>query len=273
MTWTLKLTVMGTAIMGLRPTEYIDLHCHLLPGLDDGPQQLAQAVEMARQAVADGIHYVLATPHHLDRRYQNTGLVVERAVAELQAELKRQQIPLTVFAGQEVHLRDDLATALPHLLGIDVGRRYLLLELPHEQVPNYVAQVIFELLQQGTTSVIAHPERNAQIMAQPERLYDLVQQGCLAQLTAGSLVGQFGRAVKSTALELVECGLVQVIASDAHLMARRGFMMRAGYQALARLDSTNPASFAVNARLLLNGDPVVLGEVLRPNQRRKFWLF
>ncbi|MHA3852085.1 tyrosine-protein phosphatase [Lactiplantibacillus plantarum] len=190
--------------MGLRPTEYIDLHCHLLPGLDDGPQQLAQAVEMARQAVADGIHYVLATPHHLDRRYQNTGLVVERAVAELQAELKRQQIPLTVFAGQEVHLRDDLATAL---------------------------------------------------------------------LTAGSLVGQFGRAVKSTALELVECGLVQVIASDAHLMARRGFMMRAGYQALARLDSTNPASFAVNARLLLNGDPVVLGEVLRPNQRRKFWLF
>lgn len=97
MTWTLKLTVMGTAIMGLRPTEYIDLHCHLLPGLDDGPQQLAQAVEMARQAVADGIHYVLATPHHLDRRYQNTGLVVERAVAELQAELKRQQIPLTVL--------------------------------------------------------------------------------------------------------------------------------------------------------------------------------
>ncbi|MFW4410102.1 tyrosine-protein phosphatase [Lactiplantibacillus argentoratensis] len=259
--------------MGLIPTEYVDLHCHLLPGLDDGPQQLDQAVEMARQAVGDGIRYVLATPHHLDRHYQNAGPAVERAVIEFQAELQQQQIPLTIFAGQEVHLRDDLVTTQSQLLGIDAGRRYLLLELPHEQVPHYTAQVIFELLQHGTTPVIAHPERNAQIMARPEQLYDLVQQGCLAQLTAASLVGQFGKAVKSTALELVECGLVQVLASDAHFMARRGFMMRAGYQALARLDGRNPAYFATNARLLLNGDPVVLGEVLRPKQRRKFWIF
>ncbi|MCG0672391.1 tyrosine protein phosphatase [Lactiplantibacillus plantarum] len=273
MMWTSKLTVMGTATMGLIPTDYVDLHCHLLPGLDDGPQQLDQAIEMARQAVGDGIRYVLATPHHLDRHYQNTGPVVERAVIEFQAELQRQRIPLTVFAGQEVHLRDKLVATQSQLLGIDAGRRYLLLELPHEQVPHYTAQVVFELLQHGTTPVIAHPERNAQIMARPEQLYDLIQQGCLAQLTAGSIVGQFGRAVKSTALELVEYGLVQLIASDAHFMARRGFMMRAGYQALARLDGHNPAYFATNARLLLNGDPVALGEVLRPKQRRKFWLF
>lgn len=168
--------------MGLIPTDYVDLHCHLLPGLDDGPQQLDQAIEMARQAVGDGIRYVLATPHHLDRHYQNTGPVVERAVIEFQAELQRQRIPLTVFAGQEVHLRDKLVATQSQLLGIDAGRRYLLLELPHEQVPHYTAQVVFELLQHGTTPVIAHPERNAQIMARPEQLYDLIQQGCLGEL-------------------------------------------------------------------------------------------
>ncbi|MCT4457130.1 tyrosine protein phosphatase [Lactiplantibacillus paraplantarum] len=264
---------MGMAIMTLIPTNYIDLHCHLLPGLDDGPQQLDESVEMAQQAVADGIRYILATPHHLDRHYQNAGPIVEHAVTELQAELRQRKIPLTVFAGQEVHLQDDLAASRQHLLGIDACCRYLLLELPHEFVPDYLDQVVFKLLQQGTIPVIAHPERNAQIIAQPSRLYDLVQRGCLAQLTAGSLVGRFGHRIKSTSLELIKCGLVQVIATDAHFMVGRGFMMRAGYQALARLDDMYPTYFAENARQLLNGESVALGETLRPNQRRKFWLF
>ncbi|EQM52945.1 tyrosine protein phosphatase [Lactiplantibacillus plantarum EGD-AQ4] len=259
--------------MATTRTDYVDLHCHLLPGLDDGPQTLAQSVIMARQAVADGIRYALATPHHLDRHYQNPEPVVTAAVAVLQAELDRQQVPLTVFASQEVHLCEDLVTSSQQLLGIDAAQHYLLLELPHEHVPSYVAQVVFELLQQGTVPVIAHPERNTEMIAHPERLYELVQQGCLAQVTAGSLVGNFGRQVKCTALELVKCGLVQVIATDAHLMPQRRFMLRAGYQALAHLDESCVEQFEANARRLLNGETVAATAISRPSQRRKFWLF
>lgn len=233
MTSTSKLTVMGMAIMALKQTEYVDVHCHLLPGLDDGPQTLAQSVTMARQAVADGIRYVLATPHHLDRHYQNPGPV----------------------------------------LGIDAGQRYVLLELPHEHVPNYLSQVVFESLQRGTVPVIAHPERNTEMIAHPERLYDLVQQGCLAQATAGGLVGDFGYQVKCTTLELIECGLVQVIASDAHLMPQRSFRLRAGYQALAHLDESYVERFEANARHLLNGETVIATAIVQPRRQRKFWLF
>ncbi len=270
---TAKHTVTGMAIMATTRTDYVDLHCHLLPGLDDGPQTLAQSVAMARQAVADGIRYVLATPHHLDRHYQNPGPVVTAAVAVLQAELDRQQVPLTVFASQEVHLCDDLVTSPQQLLGIDTAQRYLLLELPHEHVPNYVAQVVFELLQQGTVPVIAHPERNTEMIAHPERLYELVQQGCLAQVTAGSLVGDFGRQVKCTSLEFVECGLVHVIASDAHLMPQRSFRLRAGYQALAHLDESYVERFEANAQHLLNGETVIATAIVQPRRQRKFWLF
>ncbi|MDV0430144.1 CpsB/CapC family capsule biosynthesis tyrosine phosphatase [Lactiplantibacillus sp. DA1] len=257
------------AIMVMMPTDYIDLHCHLLPGLDDGPKTLTEAVLMARQAVADGIRYVLATPHHLDRRYHNEGPNIERAVVELQAELERQAIPLTIFAGQEVHLGDDLVDGNQKLLGIDKNKHYLLLELPHETVPDYLEQVVFELLNQGTIPVIAHPERNAQIMAQPTRLYELVRQGCLAQATAGSLTGNFGRQIKSTALELIRCGLIQVIATDAHLMPKREFLMNAGYQVLARLNSYYPEFFATNAKMLLNGEPLVAPRITVPRRKIK----
>lgn len=273
MTSTSKLTDMGMAIMATMRTDYVDLHCHLLPGLDDEPQTLAQSVTMARQAVADGIRYVLATPHHLDRHYQNPGPVVTAAVATLQAELERQQVPLTVFAGQEIHLSDDLVTSPQQLLGIDAGQRYVLLELPHEHVPNYLSQVVFELLQRGTVPIIAHPERNTEMIAHPERLYDLVQQGCLAQATAGSLVGDFGYQVKCTTLELIKCGLVQVIASDAHLMPQRSFRLRAGYQALAHLDESYVERFEANARHLLNGEKVMATAIVQPRRQRKFWLF
>ena len=167
-------------------------------------------------------------------------------------------------------MSDGLVDGAQKLLGIDRNNRYLLLELPRETVPDYLEQVVFELLNQGTTPVIAHPERNAQIMAQPTRLYELVRQGCLAQATAGSLTGNFGRKIKSTTLELVNCGLVQVIATDAHLMPKREFLLNAGYQVLAQLDSHYPAFFAANARRLLNGETVVIPSITVPRNKIKY---
>jgi len=265
MATTMVIIEMGT-------NRLVDLHCHILPGLDDGSPSLDASIKMAKAAVADGVGYILATPHHLDRHYVNHVSFVRAQVQAFQAELALRKIELQVFPGQEIHLSGHLLDELDDLLGIDTARNYLLLELPHEMVPDYLNQIVFQLLCAGITPVIAHPERNAQIMMSPEILYELIKQGTLAQVTATSLVGGFGRQVQHVALKLIACGLVQVVGSDAHAIKGRSFAMTDAYEVLAKLGTNYPEQFEKNARDLLNGDKVSAGEIAIPKKRR-FELF
>ncbi|RRK09248.1 tyrosine protein phosphatase [Lactiplantibacillus garii] len=257
----------------MKKNSYVDLHCHILPKIDDGSPSLATSLDLARQAVADGIGTILATPHHMDRHYRNHAVDVEAAVTAFQRELDQHQIPLKIYAGQEVHLNGHLMDHLDDLLGIDTRSNYLLLELPHEMVPSYVDEMIFQLSCAGITPVIAHPERNAQLIAEPQRLYELVKQGVLAQVTATSLVGTFGGRVQRTAKEFVKCGLVQVVASDAHALTNREFAMTKAYKVLSEMNSEYPDQFEQNARDLLNGEDVAVPAITIPRKQRKFWLF
>lgn len=242
----------------MKPTRLVDLHCHILPGIDDGTPSLEDAIKLATTAVADGVGYVLATPHHLDRHYTNHAVTVRKAVQALQAELIRREIQLQLFPSQEIHVTGQLMEKLDDVLGMDVAGKYLLLELPHGMVPNYLSQIVFQLLCRGITPVIAHPERNDQILANPQILADLVKQGALAQVTATSLVGGFGRQVQQMAKELVVCGLVQVVGSDAHASKNRAFAMTHAYQVLATIAPELPEQFKNNARNLLNGEKVLV---------------
>jgi len=133
-------------------------------------------------------------------------------------------------------------------------------------------EVIFQLSCEGITPVIAHPERNARIIAEPEILYNLVKQGVLAQVTATSLVGTFGKQVQKTAKEFVKCGLVQVVASDAHILKNREFAMTRAYQVLSEMNPDYSEQFAQNARNLLNGDDVSVETIEMPRKKRKFGL-
>lgn len=268
---TTAITV-ATGITVMKISNLVDLHCHILPAIDDGSPSLEASLELARQAVADGIRYILATPHHMDRHYLNHAGDVATAVKAFQAELDANDIPLTIFPGQEVHLNGQLMKNVDDLLGIDTSRHYLLLELPHEMVPSYLDEMIFQLSCEGVTPVIAHPERNAQIIAEPQRLYKLAENGCLAQVTATSLVGNFGKQVQRTAKEFVKCGLVQVVASDAHALKNRGFEMTKAYQVLNEMNSKYPERFATNARNLLNGDKIKARRIEVPRKQRKHWL-
>ena len=267
------VTTVATGTTAMKIDNLVDLHCHILPAIDDGSPSLEASLELARQAVADGIRYILATPHHMDRHYLNHAGDVATAVKVFQAELDANDIPLTIFPGQEVHLNGQLMENIDDLLGIDTSRHYLLLELPHEMVPSYLDEMIFQLSCEGITPVIAHPERNAQIIAEPQRLYKLVEDGVLAQVTATSLVGAFGEQVQRTAKEFVKCGLVQVVASDAHTLKNRGFAMTKAYQVLNEMDSQYPERFATNARNLLNGEQIAIGRVVVPEKQKRFWLF
>lgn len=256
-----------------KSNELVDIHCHILPKIDDGSPSLEASIELAHQAVADGIKYILATPHHMDRHYTNHVSSIRQVVETFQTELDRQGIDLKIFPGQEVHLNGEMMANLDDLMGIDEGRKYMLLELPHGMVPSYLDEVVFQLSCKGITPVIAHPERNARIIAEPEILYNLIKQGVLAQVTATSLVGTLGKQVQKTAKEFVKCGLVQMVASDAHVLRNREFAMTKAYQVLSEMDPGYSEQFVQNARDILNGDDVSVGSIEMPRKKQKFTLF
>jgi protein-tyrosine phosphatase len=196
----------------------IDLHCHVLPGVDDGPATLEAAVALARRAREDGIATIAATPH-VSWTYQGIDAArIGAAVADLQPRLDAAGVDVRIVAGAEVaHTRAlDLDDAQLRALTLGDGP-WLLLECPLSPsgAPGFVAAAR-ALAARGHRLLLAHPERSPVFLRAPERLEELVREGMLAQVTAGALTGRFGRTVRELALRLVERGAVQVVASDGH---------------------------------------------------------
>jgi len=254
-----------------------DLHCHLLPGIDDGSKNMTISLRLAREATKNGVTHALLTPHHMNGRYVNHKQDVIRRTKEFQEQLKNHNIPLMVFPGQEVRINGQLLTALDEddILFADTGNRYLMLEFPDDDVSHYTNQMIFDLQQRGITPVIVHPERNTKIMAQPELLYQLLEKGCLSQITASSYVGTFGKKVENFSRQLIEAGQGYVFASDAHNLPNRKYEMRKAFHKLRREfgeDLTN--ELEENAKSIINGD-FVLPHELQPikSKKRRWGLF
>lgn len=201
----------------------IDLHCHILPSVDDGSRSLEESLAMADQAVQDGIHTVVATPHGLDGTYHNPlGPTLER-VASLQSIFSERGIPLTLVPGGDVHLCPAMVSLVEKgdAVTINNAGKYLLLELPAQTIPPGVKDELFALKLKGITPIITHPERNPVIVRDLQILHDLVAMGALSQVTAMSLTGGFGEMVRRFAAEIVGNRLAHVIASDAHSRDRR----------------------------------------------------
>lgn len=254
----------------------IDLHCHILPGLDDGAQSMEEALEMARMAVQDGMTDIVATPHTYNGLYLNRAVDILKAVDDLQQALDRESIPLRIHPGAEVHVH---AECIEHILSSEIlticnGRKYLLLELPFHHIPRFTDDLLYELKIQEIIPIIAHPERNAVLCERPNILVNWIQEGALAQLTAGSLLGHLGERAKSVAEYMVEHGLVHVIASDAHNTRRRRPELRAAYLALAEKFSPELAEcFKENARIILRGESLQIESPIARPKKKKKWLF
>jgi protein-tyrosine phosphatase len=199
----------------------IDLHCHPLPALDDGPPDDAAALALLRRAAADGTRTVAATPH-VDRRFGLGPEEIATAVAHVRALVERTGITVTVVPGAEialdrlVDLRSDQLAALS--LG---GGRCLLVECPLSTVAGEFEWPAQRLLQDGVQVLLGHPERCPDFQRSPRRLRALIDAGAMVQLTAGSLRGEFGAACEAFALELARGGLAHNVASDAHDAVRR----------------------------------------------------
>jgi protein-tyrosine phosphatase len=194
-----------------------DLHCHILPCVDDGAESEADALAMARLAVEEGIRDIVVTPHFhmLDRESPRDDLT--RRVGEFQALLLAEGVPLTIHAGCEVYLEPDTPKRWDdgELTPIN-GSSFLLVETSFHDYPRYVDDVLFQLQTRGVQPILAHPERYVAFQQKPELLADLVGRGVLAQLTAGSLLGYFGKGAKSAADTFMKRGLVQIVSTDAH---------------------------------------------------------
>lgn len=253
----------------------VDLHCHLLPGVDDGSKSMEVSLRMAQEAVYNGVTHALLTPHHMNGRYVNHKQDVIRLTKKFADELAKHNIPLTVFPGQEVRINGNLLEALDNddILFADTGNRYLMLEFPDDDVPHYTNRMIFDLQQRGITPVIVHPERNTMIMDQPDLLYDLLQKGCLSQITASSYVGTFGKKVEKFSRQLIAAGQGYVFASDAHDLPGRKYEMWEAFEKLSAEFGNGLADrYQENARLIINGENVPLNEV-RTVKKKRFWLF
>ncbi len=254
----------------------VDLHCHLLPEIDDGSKSMETSLRLAKEATENGVTHALLTPHHMNGRYVNHKQDVIRRTQEFQEQLKAHNIPLTVFPGQEVRINGQLLEALDEddILFADTGNRYLMLEFPDDDVPNYTSRMIFDLQQRGITPVIVHPERNAKIMAKPDLLYQLLKKGCLSQITASSYVGTFGKKVEKFSRQLIEAGQGYVFASDAHDLPRRKYEMRQAFDKLQHeFSSELTQQYQNNARSIINGANVALNEPQTIKKRKIFWLF
>lgn len=253
----------------------IDLHCHILPGVDDGAASLQESLSMAEQAIAQGITHLLCTPHHNNGRYENEKLSVIAAVHHLQNALDERNLPLTLLEGQEVRVTGELITAIEkdHLLFTDITDTYLLLEFPTQDVPAFSESLFFELRTLGKVPVIVHPERNAIFREDPNRLIPFLEMGCLAQLTAPSIVGIFGKQIQKTAHEMVTHNLVQMVASDAHGVTKRRFYLKEAYEIIEQeWGKEKVLQMQQVARDLVNGDDVTYPSYTEV-KKKKFGLF
>jgi protein-tyrosine phosphatase len=196
---------------------FVDIHCHILPGIDDGPRDWADALEMARLAAADGTTTIVATPHQLGAFSQNRGDDIRHLTAELNKRLVAEDIPLTVLAGGEARLDADLLSLMlkGEVLTLGDHRRHVLVELPHEMyLP--IDSLLAEFAARRMTAILAHPERNQGIHRQPHLLGAVVDAGCLTQITAGSLCGTMGADTQQFSEWMIGEGLIHMVATDAH---------------------------------------------------------
>jgi protein-tyrosine phosphatase len=212
----------------------IDLHCHLLHGLDDGPATLEESLALARAASAAGVDVVVATPHIREDYPFALGEIGARA-RELEAALTREAIAIRVVEGAEVAISRVPAIDEHDLPSLCLGNGpYMLVESPYTHATRVLEETLFGLQVQGFRPVLAHPERCPSFQQDPARLTELVERGVFCSVTASSMVGLFGGTVrKFTALLFAE-GLVHNVASDAHDLVRRSIDLRAGFEALDR---------------------------------------
>lgn len=251
----------------------IDIHSHILPGVDDGAQTELDSIEMAKAAIEEGITHIVASPHHKNRTYDNYRDEIRSNVTVLNDLFATKGLNLTVIVGQEVRIYGDI------LADIEKGdiqtvndTKYILIEFPSDSVPHYASQLFYDLQMNGFQPVIVHPERNRELMTNHHKMYELVHNGALTQVTAASVVGKFGKQIQAFSHQLVEANLTHFVASDAHNTTTRGFLLRDAYQYIQDNINVETAYMLMeNSQLLMDDMNIYRQEPHRIKTKKKFF--
>ncbi len=201
----------------------IDIHAHILPGLDDGPEELSQAVKMCRIAEGDGIQTIVATPHTLNGVYLNEKERILKEIRTLRQSLDSEGIRIDILPGTDTHVHPELLNHITrgHVMTLNDTGKYIMLEFPDYFVFPQIKEFLNLLISKGIIPIISHPERNKQILRKIGLLREMIALGALSQVTAMSITGGFGRGVKRAAEKMIKENLIQVIASDSHSPNKR----------------------------------------------------
>ena len=237
----------------------IDIHCHIVPGLDDGPSTMEESLAMARMAVADGTTGIICTPHWHPLVWPNEQEAVSQAVVALNCRVQNEGLNLTLWSGCELSLDPSLTQGLKAgQLTTLAGSRWILLELPPTFAPPGIDDFLWSVRQWGYEVILAHPERYVYVQQDPSRLLAWVEMGVTAQITAGSLLGSLGPEIASLCRLLIEHRLVHFLASDGHGSRRRRPLLgrakavladMAGHDIAERLTVSHPWTIIRNQSL------------------------
>ncbi len=238
---------------------FIDIHCHILPGLDDGAKDMAQTLEMLRLAAKDGVEGIVASPHIKCGVYDNSRQTITQAICGLNGSAKKNGVEL--YQGADIYIsRGLIEDVRKGVLPLINDRNYLLLELPDYVLPpiSEIEKMIAGLKVNGVTPVITHPERNLAILEDVSIAGKLIKAGAVCQLTAGSITGRFGAAVRKASFRMLKKSLVHAIASDAHDTRSRPPILSEAHSVVASKFGQSLANdlFILNPRSILNGDPL-----------------
>ena len=240
----------------------VDIHAHILWAVDDGPKNIEETMRLLEKAVSEGITEIIATSHSFHPQYHVDYETINNQIQLLQYQLMKDSIPLTLHKGHEVRLSDNIIPLYKakqiHTLA---NSNYILLELPSHTVPYYSINIIRELLTEGLVPIIAHPERNKAIAERPLLLERLVREGAMAQMTAGSLAGHFGRTIQNLSLDLVKANLVHTYGSDVHNLTSRPFLFDEGLYYLEQKKELDAVEILLeNNERIIRNLPFILQE-------------
>lgn len=239
----------------------IDIHTHILPGIDDGPQSIQESIEILRKAADGGVKAIVATPHVLELPSENYWQRVSDTFNCVKEAVEWENISIEVILGAEVFISPDLPQTIKKnkWLTINNGNNYVLLELPVQEIPSFTDQTIFELLVRGIVPIVSHPERYLEIQNDTNKLFKLVKKGALTQLNSGSLRGKYGKKVQKTAKTLLARNLIHMIGSDVHSVPNGPYSLSQGVNLAGDIVGAKTAKKMVTSTpaKIINGENIV----------------
>lgn len=240
--------------------KLIDIHTHLIPNVDDGADSIEETLKLAQTAVDEGIKHTVLTPHHNKYWVTNEKEKVLRLTKKVENVIDEAGIPLSVSPGQEIRMNEEFLEDLfnDNYLSIDANGKYYLVEFSWQTFPSFAKDYLQQMLEADIIPVIAHPERQQPFIENPNILRDLINMGCLSQITATSIVGGYTEEIRQTAYQMMRENLIHVIASDAHDTVVRPYNLNQALKILKLEFGTEYADYLIqNAERIFKGEKVI----------------